>query len=98
MILLAQQRPGGRQKDLHQLGHPPDDPKRTQRRLLPNIRVRTLHQPLHLAGQIAGHFRRRDRTQRAQRQPHHKLRGTVQVAGNVENRQINIPVAFLLYK
>lgn len=79
MILFAEQRPCGRQKDLHKFGHTSNDPERTQRRLLPDVRVRTLHQSFHFAGQIACHFWRGDCAQRAQSQSHNELRRTVQV-------------------
>lgn len=88
VILLAEQGPCGGQEDLHQLRHPPNHTERAQRRLLANVRVRTLHQPLHFAGQIACHLGRCDRAQRAQRQAHDELGGTVQVtAGQTREKQ-----------
>jgi len=89
MILLAKQGTRGRQEDLHQLGHTADDAKGAQRRLLADVRVRGLHQTLHLAGQIPGHFRRGDRTQSTQGQAYDELRRAVQVAGiKIENKLV----------
>jgi len=66
-----------------------DDAKGAQRRLLADVRVRGLHQTLHLAGQIPGHFRRGDRTKSAQGQAYDELRRAVQVAGiKIENKLV----------
>lgn len=79
VILLRDQTAGGRQEHLHQLRHASYNPKGAERRFLSDVRVRRLHQSLHLGRQIPRHFRRRNRTEGTQRQTNDKLRGTVQV-------------------
>ena len=80
MVFVGDERPGGGQEHLHELGHLADDAEGAQGRLLAQVRVGRLEQPLHLGRQVARHLRRRDGAQRAQRQPHHELHRTVQIA------------------
>lgn len=79
VILLGDQTAGGRQEHLHQLRHASYNPKGAERRFLSDVRVRRLHQSLHLGRQIPRHFRRRNRTEGTQRQTNDKLCGTIQV-------------------
>lgn len=79
VILLGDQTAGGRQEHLHQLRHASYNPKGAERRFLSDVRVRRLHQSLHLGRQIPRHFWRRNRTEGTQRQTNDKLRGTVQI-------------------
>lgn len=88
VILLGNQATGGWQKHLHQLRHTSDDPKGAERRFLPDVRVRWLHQSLDLGRQIPRHFRRRDRTEGAQCQTDDELRRTVQVTVNRKGTKI----------
>lgn len=90
VILFGDQTAGGRQEHLHQLRHASYNPKGAERRFLPDVRVRRLHQSLHLGRQIPCHFRRRDRTEGTQRQTNDELRGTVQVTMGTKRRMLSL--------